>query len=41
MRRLPAAILVALILLLQWPLWFGKGCWLKVRHERCGGGETP
>jgi len=32
MRRLPAAILVALILLLQWPLWFGKGGWLKVRE---------
>ena len=30
MRRLPAAILVALILLLQWPLWFGKGGWLRV-----------
>jgi cell division protein FtsB len=24
-------ILVALILLLQYPLWFGKGGWLKVR----------
>ena len=35
MRRLPAAILVALIVLivlLQWPLWFGKGGWLKVRE---------
>ncbi len=32
MRRLPAAILVVLILLLQWPLWFGKGGWLKVRE---------
>jgi cell division protein FtsB len=32
MRRLPAAILIALILLLQWPLWFGKGGWLKVRE---------
>jgi len=32
MRQLPAAILVALIVLLQWPLWFGKGGWLKVRE---------
>jgi cell division protein FtsB len=29
MRR-PPLILAALILLLQYPLWFGKGGWLKV-----------
>ncbi len=29
MRRIPL-ILAALILLLQYPLWFGKGGWLKV-----------
>lgn len=31
MRRIPL-ILAALILLLQYPLWFGKGGWLKVRE---------
>lgn len=29
-RRWPAVILLALIVLLQWPLWFGKGGWLRV-----------
>jgi cell division protein FtsB len=29
MRRIPL-ILAALILLLQYPLWFGRGGWLKV-----------
>jgi cell division protein FtsB len=29
-RRWPALVLVALIALLQWPLWFGKGGWLRV-----------
>jgi cell division protein FtsB len=29
-RRWPALVLVALILLLQWPLWLGKGGWLRV-----------
>ncbi len=29
MRRIPL-VLAALILLLQYPLWFGKGGWLKV-----------
>lgn len=31
MRRIPL-ILAALILLLQYPLWFGKGGWFKVRE---------
>lgn len=30
MRRLVTLILVALLLLLQYPLWLGKGSWLKV-----------
>ena len=29
-RHWPALVLVALILLLQWPLWLGKGGWLRV-----------
>ena len=28
--RLVAVILVALLVGLQWPLWFGKGGWLRV-----------
>jgi cell division protein FtsB len=28
--RWPAVILLALIALLQYPLWFGKGGWLRV-----------
>ncbi len=28
--RWPAAILLVLIALLQYPLWFGKGGWLRV-----------
>ncbi len=28
--RWPTWVLVALILLLQYPLWFGKGGWLRV-----------
>ncbi len=30
MRRPVTLILIALILLLQYPLWLGKGSWLKV-----------
>ena len=32
MRPLPVllAVLAALLLLIQWPLWFGKGGWLRV-----------
>ena len=30
--RWPTWILVALIALLQYPLWFGKGGWLRVRE---------
>lgn len=29
-RRWPAVVLLTLIVLLQWPLWFGKGGWLRV-----------
>ncbi len=29
-RRWPALVLAALIVLLQWPLWLGKGGWLRV-----------
>jgi len=29
-RRWPALVLLALVILLQWPLWFGKGGWLRV-----------
>ena len=28
--RWPALVLVALVLLLQYPLWFGKGGWFRV-----------
>lgn len=28
-RRWPALVLLALVILLQWPLWFGKGGWLR------------
>jgi cell division protein FtsB len=28
--RLLVAVLAALLLLIQWPLWFGKGGWLRV-----------
>ena len=28
--RLLVAVLTALLLLIQWPLWFGKGGWLRV-----------
>lgn len=28
--RWPTLVLVALIVVLQYPLWFGKGGWLKV-----------
>ncbi len=31
MRRL-VAILAALLLAIQWPLWFGRGGWLRVRE---------
>jgi len=27
-----AAILAVLLLAIQWPLWFGKGGWLRVRE---------
>jgi cell division protein FtsB len=30
-RRL-VAILAALLLAIQWPLWFGRGGWLRVRE---------
>jgi cell division protein FtsB len=30
--RVLAAIFVLLILVLQYPLWFGKGGWLQVRY---------
>ena len=29
--KILAAVLAALIVVLQYPLWFGKGGWLKVR----------
>ncbi len=29
--RWPTWILLAIVVLLQYPLWFGKGGWLKVR----------
>jgi cell division protein FtsB len=28
--RLVVLVLAALLLLIQWPLWFGKGSWLRV-----------
>jgi cell division protein FtsB len=28
--RAVTLILIVLLLLLQWPMWFGKGSWLKV-----------
>jgi cell division protein FtsB len=28
--RLVALVLATLLLLIQWPLWFGKGGWLRV-----------
>ena len=31
--RILTAVLVALIVLIQYPLWFGKGGWLRVRHR--------
>lgn len=31
MKRTAVLALLALLLLLQWPLWFGKGGWLQVR----------
>ena len=31
MRRL-AAILALLLLAIQWPLWFGRGGWMRVRE---------
>ena len=30
MKKVSTYFLLALILLLQWPLWFGKGGWLRV-----------
>ena len=33
--KILAAILVALLLALQWPLWIGKGSWMRV-HELDG-----
>ena len=30
--KILAAILVALLLALQWPLWIGKGSWMRVRE---------
>ncbi len=32
--RLLIASLAALLLLIQWPLWFGKGSWLRVAELR-------
>ncbi len=32
--RLLIASLAALLLLMQWPLWFGKGSWLRVAELR-------
>jgi len=28
--RIVAIVLAALLLVIQWPLWFGKGGWLRV-----------
>jgi cell division protein FtsB len=33
MRQWPTWILIALIALLQYPLWLGKGGWLRVREN--------
>jgi cell division protein FtsB len=33
MRHWPTWILIALIALLQYPLWLGKGGWLRVREN--------
>jgi cell division protein FtsB len=30
MARWPRLVLVGLLVLLQWPLWLGKGSWLRV-----------
>ncbi len=30
--KILAAILAALLLALQWPLWVGKGSWMRVRE---------
>ena len=30
--KILAIILAALLLAIQWPLWFGKGGWLRVRE---------
>ena len=30
--RILAAILATLLVALQWPLWFGKGSWMRVRE---------
>lgn len=32
MKRTATLALLALLLLLQWPLWFGKGGWLQARN---------
>jgi len=31
-KRTATLALLALLLLLQWPLWFGKGGWLQARN---------
>ncbi len=28
----PTLLLIALVVAIQWPLWFGKGGWIKVRQ---------
>lgn len=33
MKRLVTLALLALLLGLQWPLWFGKGGWLQARRS--------
>ena len=30
--RMLGAVLALLLLLIQWPLWLGKGSWLRVLH---------
>ncbi len=44
--RLVVLVLAALLLLIQWPLWFGKGSWLRVAElqrqlesQRAGNGQ--